>query len=369
MIEAPQIALAILCVRLYNKFTKKCAEYFRSGGHLMKNVTIKDVAKAAGVSYSTVSRALSGSPEISVDTRERILQVCKEMNYTANTVARAMVMKSTKLLGLILTGVNNPFMSDLAYHIDRQARARGYNIILCNSSRDLEQEKELFELMIGRQVDGIILVPSGPESYEKLRPYLSRLPTVFVGENLREVPESYVSVDNYRGAYMGVEYLYGLGHRDILYFGRRRGSTTHQLRSEGYAAACQDLGLTPQYCNNTFPLTSIKYGYQLAKQLFAQERNFSAIFAATDTNALGVIQAAEESGICIPEDISLLGFDNIRYSSLPRIHLTTIEQPMKMLASVAVDSLLDKIQSELAGYTHRILTPTLIERSTCRAVD
>jgi len=108
----------------------------------MKNVTIKDVAKAAGVSYSTVSRALSGSPEISVDTRERILQVCKEMNYTANTVARAMVMKSTKLLGLILTGVNNPFMSDLAYHIDRQARARGYNIILCNSSRDLEQEKE-----------------------------------------------------------------------------------------------------------------------------------------------------------------------------------------------------------------------------------
>ena len=256
----------------------------------MKNVTIKDVAKAAGVSYSTVSRALSGSPEISVDTRERILQVCKEMNYTANTVARAMVMKSTKLLGLILTGVNNPFMSDLAYHIDRQARARGYNIILCNSSRDLEQEKELFELMIGRQVDGIILVPSGPESYEKLRPYLSRLPTVFVGENL------------------------------------------------------------------------------LAKQLFAQERNFSAIFAATDTNALGVIQAAEESGVRIPEDISLLGFDNIRYSSLPRIHLTTIEQPMKMLASVAVDSLLDKIQSELAGYTHRILTPTLIERSTCRAI-
>ena len=226
----------------------------------MKNVTIKDVAKAAGVSYSTVSRALSGSPEISADTRERILQVCKEMNYTANTVARAMVMKSTKLLGLILTGVNNPFMSELAYHIDRQARARGYNIILCNSSRELEQERELFELMIGRQVDGVILLPAGPESYETLRPYLSRLPTVFVGENLREVPESYVSVDNYRGAYIGVEYLHRLGHRDILYFGRRRGSTTHQFRAEGYAAACRDLGLTAQYCNNTFPLTSIKYG-------------------------------------------------------------------------------------------------------------
>lgn len=334
----------------------------------MKNVTIKDVAKAAGVSYSTVSRALSGSPEISADTRERILQVCKEMHYTANTVARAMVMKSTKLLGLILTGVNNPFMSELAYHIDRQARARGYNIILCNSSRDLEQERELFELMIGRQVDGILLFPSGPESYEMLHPYLSRIPTVFIGENLREVPESYISVDNCRGAYIGVEYLYGLGHRDILYFGRRRGSITHQLRAEGYAAACRDLELTPQYCNNTFSSTTIKYGYQLAKQLFAQERRYTAIFAATDTNALGIMQAAEENGIRIPEDISLLGFDNIRDSGLPRINLTTIEQPKKLLASVAVDSLLDKIQNELSGYTHRILTPTLIERSSCRRV-
>ncbi len=334
----------------------------------MKNVTIKDVAKEAGVSYSTVSRALSGSPEISEDTRERILKVCKEMNYTANIVARAMVMKSTKLLGLILTSVNNPYMSELAYHIDRQARARGYNIILSNSSRDLDLEKELFELMIGRQVDGVILLPAAPESYDRLRPYLSRLPTVFVGENLREAQESYVSVDNYRGAYMGVEYLYSLGHRDILYFGRRRGSTTHQLRSEGYAAACQDLGLTPRYCNNTFSSSSIKYGYQLAKQLFAQERKFSAIFAATDTNALGIMQAAEEAGIRIPGDISLLGFDNISYSGLPRIELSTIEQPMKMLASVAVDSLLEKVENELSGYSHRILTPTLIERSSCRAI-
>ena len=335
----------------------------------MKNVTIKDVAKAAGVSYSTVSRALSGSPEISHDTRERILQICKEMNYTANTVARAMVMKSTKLLGLILTGVNNPFMSELAYYIDRQARARGYNIILCNSSRDLDQERELFELMIGRQVDGIILFPSGPESYDTLQPYLSRIPTVFIGENLREVPESDVSLDNYRGAYIGVEYLHSLGHRDILYFGRRRGSTTHQLRACGYAAACKDLGLTPQHFNNTFSMTSIKYGYQMAKQLFARERTYTAIFAATDTNALGIMQAAEELGIRIPEDISLLGFDNIHDSGLPRINLTTIEQPKKMMASVAVDSLLDKVQSELAGYTHRILVPALIERSSCARIQ
>ena len=331
----------------------------------MKRVTIKDVAKASGVSYSTVSRALSGSPDVSEDTRRHILQICKDMNYTVNTVARAMVMKSTKMLGLVLTSVSNPFMSELAYHIDRQARALGYNIILCNSSRDPEQERDLFELMIGRQVDGVILLPAGPESFKTLGPLLSQTPTVFVGENLKEAPESYVSVDNFRGAYMGTQYLHKLGHRDILYFGRRRGSTTHQLRADGYAAACADLGLTPHYFNNTFSVTSIKYGYQLAKQLFAQERSYSAIFAATDTNALGIMQAAEEDGIRIPDDISLLGFDNIRDSGLPRINLSTIEQPIKMLASVAVSILLDKIQNEMEGYTHRILTPSLMERSSC----
>ncbi|MBQ2147843.1 MAG: LacI family DNA-binding transcriptional regulator, partial [Firmicutes bacterium] len=140
----------------------------------MKSVTIKDVAKAAGVSYSTVSRALSGSPEISEETRERIIRMCKEMNYMPNTVARAMVMKSTKLLGLILPSINNPFMSEMAYHIDRQVRARGYNIVLCNSSGDPEQEREQFELMIARQVDGILLLPAMADSYALLEPYLSR---------------------------------------------------------------------------------------------------------------------------------------------------------------------------------------------------
>lgn len=331
----------------------------------MKSVTIKDVAKTAGVSYSTVSRALSGSPEISEATRERILAVCKEMNYTANSVARAMVMKSTRLLGLILTDVSNPFMSELAYHIDRQARTRGYNIILSNSSRVEDQEQELFKLMLGHQADGVIIVPSGAASYDSLKSYIDRMPTVFVGENMKDIPETYVSVDNYKGAQIGIQYLYELGHRKILYFGKRRNSITHQLRADGYEDACRQYGLTPMFFNNTFNATSIKNGYQLARQLFQQKMDYTAIFASTDTNALGVMQAAQEAGIRIPEDLSLLGFDNIRDAGLPRIELTTIEQPLKMLASVAVDSLIDQIQNEQAGYSHRVLFPSLIERSSC----
>ena len=334
----------------------------------MKNVTIKDVAKVVGVSYSTVSRALSGSPEISEETRKRILEVCREMNYTPNTVARAMVKKNTMLLGLIVTDVNNPFMSELAYYIDRQAHEHGYNILLSNSSKDKDQEREIFELMMGHQVDGIILCPCGPDSSEALTELTNRVPTVFFGENLREIPESYISVDNYRGGEMGTEYLYELGHRNILYFGKRRNSTTHQLRAEGYEHACKALGITPHFYNNTFNSTSIPNGYLMAKQLFSEPRDYTAIFASTDTNALGILQAAEEAGIRIPEDISLLGFDNIRDASLPRIELTTIEQPLRMLSSVAMDCLLQKIQNEQAGYSHRILYPNLVVRKSCRKI-
>ncbi len=259
-------------------------------------------------------------------------------------------------------------MAELAYHIDRQASKRNYNIILCNSAGDLEQELEIFKLMLGRQVDGIILCPCSSDSYKKLQPFLNSIPTVFLGDNLRDAAESYVSVDNFKGTYSGVEYLYELGHRDIIYFGRRRGSNTHQQRGEGYLAACNALGLTPQFFDNTFSSTSIKNGYEMAMQLFSQKKKYTAIFASTDTNALGIMQAAEELNIRIPEDVSLLGFDNIRDSGLPRIGLTTVGQPIKLLASITVESLLDQIENELAGYSHRIVSPQFVERSSCRRI-
>lgn len=335
----------------------------------MQNVTIKDIAKVAGVSYATVSRALSGSTEIGEATRQRVLEICREMGYTANSVARSMVMKRTNILGLIVANIDNPFMSELAYHIELLAREQGYNLMLCNSSHDGELEKNAFELLAGRQTDGIILVPSDSDSYERVRPYLERVPTVFMSENLRDLPESYVSVDNYKGTQIGTQYLYSLGHRRILYLGRRKGSMTHQLRADGYADACRELGIETAYCNSSLTYSSIQGGYQLAKSVFKKPLAQTAIFAATDSLALGVMQAAEEAGIRIPEDISLIGFDNITYTDLPKIKLTTIEQPKKTMAAMAVDVLLDKINDFNVGYSHRILMPSLVERSSCRSID
>ena len=334
----------------------------------MKSVTLKDVAKAAGVSYATVSRALSGSPQIGSDTRERIIKLCDEMGYTTNYVARSMVMKKTDLIGLVVPSIDNQFMSELAYYAEMSARSHGYNIMLCNSGPDLKQEKTVVKLLLGRQVDGILIVPQSPKTYENIRAYTDQVPTVFLSENLRDQPQSYVAADNSRGTYIGTKYLYELGHRDILYFGRRH-STTHQLRAEGYMKACQELGLKQRFFNSEFSHSSINNGYQLAKDLFSKPIDYSAIFASTDSNAIGIMKAADELHIDIPGRLSLIGFDNIPSTSLPRLELTTIEQPKRDMAVQAVDMLRDKIENGTQGYVHQILMPTLIKRSTCRALN
>ena len=316
----------------------------------MKNVTLKDVARAAGVSYSTVSRSLSGSPQIGRETRERILRLCDEMGYTKNYVARSMVMRRTELIGLVVPSIDNQFMAELAYHAEMSARARGYNLMLCNSGPDLRQEKAVVKLLVGRQVDGMLIVPQEHRSCEELRVYTEQVPTVFLSEDLRDEPLSCVTTDNTGATYLAMEYLRSLGHREILYFGRRH-TVTHQLRAEG-----------------SFPRSSVAGGYELARELFTKPLDYTAILASTDSNALGILRAADELGIRVPEQLSLMGFDNIASAAMPRIDLTTVEQSKREMALQAVEILLDKIERGTQGYVHQILMPSLVKRSSCRAL-
>jgi LacI family transcriptional regulator len=321
-----------------------------------------------GVSYATVSRALSGSAGISDQTRKHILSTCDELGYTANYMARSLVVRKSKLIGFIVGSIDNPFMAQMAYQVELYARQKGYNLILCNSMHQERHESELFSLLMGRQVDGIIIVPSGFKSYEALEKYFDQIPTVFIGESVRDTPASYVAVDNYRGAMLGTEYLIALGHRSLLYMGYRPESVTHQHRLKGYSRSCADHGLETAVIENRESASSIEQGYILAKEYFARPLAHTAMVCAADTIALGVMKAADEAGIRIPADVSLVGFDNISYSLLPRINLTTIEQPFALMASSAVDILIRTVEEPALGYSHSILSPALIKRSTCRPV-
>ena len=332
----------------------------------MDKVTLKDVAKVANVSFTTVSRALSGNPEISNETRDRILKICDEMGYTTNYIARSMIKKKTELIGLIVPSIDNPFMSELAYYVEVTARRFGYNLILCNSHPDLTQEQKVMQLMVGHQVDGVLIIPQKPESYENLKRYTALIPSVFLSENLKDQNGSYISVDNQCGTRLGTEYLYKLGHRNILYYGCRTGSTTHQLRADGYKEACQMLGIEPKIVYFDSASSSIELGYEMAHKALEQKQEITAVFASTDSNAIGLMQAAREKNIRIPEDLSLLGFDNIRLASLPQIDLTTVAQPKEEMAVRAVKMLIRKIEKQPSAPTFEIIEPSLVERSSCR---
>ena len=193
------------------------------------------------------------------------------------------------------------------------------------------------------------------------------MPTVFLSEDLRDEPLSCVTTDNTGATYLAMEYLRSLGHREILYFGCRN-STTHQLRAEGYLRACRQFGLEPRLHHSDFARSSIENGYQMVKELFAKPIDYTAIFASTDSNALGILRAADELGIRVPEQLSLMGFDNIASAAMPRIDLTTVEQSKREMALQAVEILLDKIERGTQGYVHQILMPSLVKRSSCRAL-
>jgi LacI family transcriptional regulator len=288
------------------------------------------------------------------------------MGYTTNFTARSLAVRKSSLIGFILGKLDDPYMGHLAGEVEIYARQKGYTLIVCNSMHREQHEAELFSMLIGRQVDGIIIIPANTGSLAALEKYMGQVPTVVIGDNLRGAPNSYVAVDNYQGAVMGTEYLISLDHRSIVYLGCRTGSITHELRRKGYADTCKKYGVNAPVLINRHTSSSIEQGYTLARELFSGPCPYTAVFAASDTTALGVMKAADEAGIAIPQDLSLIGFDNIAYSVLPRINLTTIEQPFNAIAASAVDTLVRTIDDPAIGYTYIILAPSLIKRGTCR---
>ena len=334
----------------------------------MKRVTIKDVAKAAGVSCATVSRAFSESQEIGKETKKKILEISEKMGYSPSAVARSMVSKKTETVGIIVPSIQNPYMSEFTSHLEEKLRSMGYGIMVCSSNYDPEIEHQTLQMLIGKQVDGVIIMPGSAETYNTLLPLMQSVPTVFIGENLQDFPETYVSIDNYNATRIGTEYLYSLGHRKILYLGNRKNSLTHERRLAGYMDVCKQYKLKPEVLKSNYQRSSKEVGYLLAKALFEKPLKCTAIFCASDNLAIGVMQAADEKGIKIPEDVSIMGFDNILFSNLPRISLTTIDHSLGSLANAAIDLMMNKIKNGDAGYEHRILMPMLVERTSCRKI-
>ena len=334
----------------------------------MKRATIKDVAALAGVSAATVSRALDDRPEITQETKRKVREACRVLDYVPNIAARSLTGQKTHILGMLVPDISNPYFADMATAIERRAAQEGYRVLLSNSMRDPEQELKSIDSFLARQIDGILISAISPRSQARHKALMGNLPCVYLGINHSEEC-SYVMADNTAGSYEAARYLLGLGHRDILFFGGRDTSRTRELRLKGFRQALAEEGVEGRDLTAVGDIRQLRqWSYEQALELFRGGPLPSAIFAFSDITALKIMEAAEERGVRIPEDVSLVGYDNISFAALPRIHLTTVSQHKFRLGEIAVERLLEQIQGRRER-TVDLLRPELVVRSTCRRVS
>jgi LacI family transcriptional regulator len=336
-----------------------------------KKANIKDIARIARVSHTTVSRALNDKPRIRKETKERILSIAKELGYRPNFIAKSLVLKRTRTLGLVITNIANPFYTELAQGIEKTATRLGYSIILCSTQSDISTEKQYIEMLRSKGVDGIIFSSAHMVDPNIVALAEEEFPIILVNRRTYHpvVKEkvNYVGVDNILGGYLAVEHLIRLGHKNIGVIGGSAESSVGLERLEGGKKAFSTYGLGQR--NDYFLEGNFlkKSGYQKGKQFLKMAELPTAIFATNDYMAFGVCQAILEEGLRIPEDVALVGFNDIEFSSMQGIELTTIGQKKFEMGAIAVEMLVEKVEKsgEKASSKEFLLMPELIIRKTC----
>ncbi|WP_291566571.1 MULTISPECIES: LacI family DNA-binding transcriptional regulator [unclassified Clostridium] len=326
-------------------------------------VTIKDVAKKANVSITTVSRVINKiEGYTNEETKKRILKVIEELDYKPNALARSLVTKRTKTIGLILPDISNPFFPSIAKSVEDLVNELGYNLILCNSYDDTEKEANYINVLKEKCVDGILL--SSKQTKDKYDIYKDDVPMVFI-DRKPEVEIKYgVFVDNYKGAYNATKHLIDLGHRSIACITGPKNINTTIERLRGYKDALIDNHIE---CDETIIKSNdyaIEGGYEAAKDLI-KNHNITAIFTHDDLMACGVYKAAKELSYKIPDDISVVGFDDITLVEFLDPPLTTIKQPTEDIGKVSVEILMDLIENnKIQGKIISLDTELIIREST-----
>ena len=301
-------------------------------------VSIKDIAKAAGVSHSTVSRALSDSPLVSDETKARIRRLAEEMGYSPNSLARSLVTRQTHTVGVVVTTIADPFIAEVVHGIEATAQDHGYTVILCNSGAVPEREIAAVETLRSKRVDGVIVTSSRIGAL-----YLDHLerigvPIVLIN-NHNEDSGRYtftVTVDNRHGGYLATEHLIQLGHRRIAYVTAPADHSSDADRMYGYRQALVAGGIEPDPTLIVPGNGRADGGERALEALRALDAPPTAVFCYNDMTAIGLIAAARRAGLSVPQDMAVVGFDDIPFATYCYPSLTTIAQPKIEMGQLAM---------------------------------
>lgn len=334
-------------------------------------VTIKDIAKALGLSTSTVSRALRDSYEISPETKQRVLEYAQKINYQPNPIALSLKERKSRSIGVIVCEIANSFFSQIINGIESVATERGYNIIIAQSHESASRELSDLQFLASRSVDGIIMsVGSEATDYSFLKELTERgLPVVFFDRVAPGIETHKVTAGNTEGAYKAVSYLIEKGYRKIAAIANAKGLSITQERIAGYKQALIDHGLPVeesliQYCQHGGLLTDELN--DAFKQLWKQKKKPDAIFAAADKITTGCLRILKQKQLKVPNDVALIGFSNNDLTELLAPPLSIIKQPAVEMGIAATELLLQLIESKrpVTSFECRVLPTELIIRQS-----
>jgi LacI family transcriptional regulator, repressor for deo operon, udp, cdd, tsx, nupC, and nupG len=329
----------------------------------MPTATIHDVAKAAGVSVATVSRVINNSPSVAESTKEAVMAVIKKMNYQPNLLGRNLRRTETRLILVLLPNIANPFYARIVKGIEDVGHKSGYHVMLCNTDSEIEREKVYLELLKNRLADGVIFM-APVLGREELTEIGRKYPVVQCCEYKEGAQVSHVSIDNHAAAYKVVKHLISSGHKRIGLISCRNNFVSIIQRENGYRKALEDAGIEFEEDLIKFGDYSFNSGIRAANQFLSMKSRPTALFAISDIMAIGALRAIRESNLKVPEDIAVVGFDNINFASMCNPMLTTIYQPKYDIGCIAMEILLQQIRGELKEPRNVFLENEIIIRES-----
>jgi LacI family transcriptional regulator len=335
-------------------------------------VKIKDVAKRAGVSVTTVSRVLNGEKYVKDDLKLRVNKAIEELGYVPSQIARSLVSRKTNLIGVIVPDITSNFYSTILSSIEETASSNGYNLLVCNISEDIDKEFKYLTIFKEMRVEGIVIMHE--KINEEIRAFINKLNVPVIFSSVKPMDQEFISViiDDYQAAYEATEHLIGLGHERIGFIGGdMRDITSGQNRYSGYRNALTDHGLKIVYEWIRFGDYKVKSGYDMMREILRGKQLPTAVFAVSDDMAVGAMNCIYDHNLQVPGDISVIGFDGSQLTELVRPRLSSMEQPIYEMGSVTVGTLLRLISGEGEGDSGGdiIMKHRLVARDSCRRIE
>mgnify|MGYP000297486256 FL=1 len=330
--------------------------------------TIKDVAKAAGVSISTVSRVINNSKPVSSEIRQKVLEVINELGYKPNEIARTLVTKKSYLIGVIVTDLGDTYIAQLVRGIEEVGKMYDYDILLCSTYGDKATELKFMQLLTRKQVEGIILISDSLDDEIDKQIKEFEIPLVYLNRYFYTDDFSTVTIDNLEATYEMTNYLIKLGHENIAYVpSSSEKYSVELLKLNGYKKAIEEYeGLE----ENIFYAKGrgIDDGYEVCKEIMESGKDITAIFCSHDELAIGVLNYLYDNDIKVPEDISVAGYGDIKTASMFRPRLTTIREPFYDIGAVAIRRIIKEIKKEAVESKTIVLPFQIQKRESCAKI-